>query len=420
VLVISPTPVLPLLGGASARIRTLLDALATIGCEPHFAFLQRDPGDDDAMRALLGDRFHPIPYRWQPAEVSLGARLRRRLLQSVNLESGWLWDIDDIYDPAVDGPLAELQARIGFDVVIVEYIFFSRALRLFGPEVRKLVDMHDVFGNRHRMYLAAGQSEQWLSVRPADELRALRRADHAIAIQPDEARQIRERGFDAIDSVSHVVTIGPAPERVPADQSVLFVGSSNESNAHGLRWFIEKVWPSVRSIRPQATLHVAGAVGNGFASAPGVAIEGRVSDERLAELYRNACVAVNPVFTGSGQSIKVLEATGLGVPVVASTVGIRGIVGVSEPGVHVANDPASFARALTRILCDSDYALRARRSAHAFAVASNAAQLETLSRLAGVTRSEAAADKAPLFAAEHAGVKPSPPTGAFASRPVAL
>ncbi len=377
-LVISPTPIAPLLGGASARIKTLLGALEAIGFETHLAFIERDPGDKPTMRAMLGERFHPIPYRPQPSETSLAVRLRRRLQQAVGLDAGWLWGIDDIYDPGVEAPLAQLQARFAFDVVIAEYIFFSRALSVFGPDVRKLIDMHDVFGNRHRMYVAAGHDPRWMSVRPADEIRALRRADHVLAIQPDEARLMRERGIDEVDAVSHLVTLAAGPGAVPTAPTVMFVGAANESNAHGLQWFVTRVWPLVLARCPDARFHVAGAVAAGCPVAPGVRIEGRVSSERLEALYGAARVAVNPVFTGSGQSIKVLEATGYGVPVVASAVGLRGIVGASEPGIHLADDPASFARALVRLLNDDDHAARARESAYSFARASNAEQLELL------------------------------------------
>src|SRR5690606_19584725 len=96
----------------------------------------------------------------------------------------------------------------------------------------------------------------------------------------------------------------------------------------------------------------------------GIHVEGCVSAERLAELYGSARAAINPVFIGSGQSIKVLEATGYGVPVVASSVGLRGIVGAEEPGVQCADDPADFAAALIRLVSDDEYAVRARESAH--------------------------------------------------------
>lgn len=381
VLVISPTPVAPLLGGASARIKTLLEALEQLGYEVHLAFVERDGGDKLAMRAMFGERFHPIPYRRQPAEASFVARVRRRLLQAVGVESGWLWDVDDIYDAGIEGPLGQLQARYTFDLVVVEYVFFSRALAVFGPRVRKLIDMHDVFGYRHRMYVAAGQSSHWFSVKPQDEIRALSRADHVLAIQPDEARLMRSRGLRNVDAVSHLVALTDDPGAVPEMPTVLFVGAANESNAHGLGWFVKDVWPTVIAACPDARLHVAGAVSSTCRPAPGVRTEGRVSPERLDALYRRARVAVNPVFTGSGQSIKVLEATGYGVPVVASSVGVRGIAGAGEPGVQVADDPAIFAGAVIRLLCEQEHAAQARDSAYAFARASNAEQLAVLARV---------------------------------------
>lgn len=380
VLVVSPTPVAPLLGGASARIRTLVAALEVLGFEVHFAYIERDPGDEDAMRSLFGERFHPIPYRRQRAEASLLARLRRRLLQLARVETGWLWGVDDLYDPGVEPCLRELHARLRFDVVIVEYVFFSRALDVFGPEVRKLVDLHDVFGNRHKLYVKAGQDPHWISVRPEDEVEALRRADYVLAIQPEEAQAMRERGLACVASVSHIVELAARPIPVPPAPVALFVGAANDANAHGLQWFFRHVWPIVRAGCPQARVHVAGAVSDACPALQGVHAEGRVSDERLEALYRDARVAINPVFIGSGQSIKVLEAMGHGVSVVASSVGLRGIVDPEEPGVHRADDPAAFAAAMIRLFTDDELAARASEAAHAFARRSNAAQLAALER----------------------------------------
>ncbi len=394
-LVISPTPIAPLLGGASARIKTLLGALEQIGFETHFAFIERDPGDEPAMRAMLGDRFHPIPYRMQAAEISWKARLRRRFLRALGIESGWLWDVDDIHDPGVEAPIAQLQERFAFDVVIVEYVFFSRILAIFGPDVRKLIDMHDVFGYRHRMYRAVGQDQYWLSLRPADEIRALQRADHVLAIQPHEAELMRARGLENVDAVSHLVAVASDPGAVPRAPTTLFVGADNESNAHGLQWFVTQVWPIVTASCPEARLHVAGAVSAACPQAPGLIAEGRVSVERLDALYASARVAVNPVFTGSGQSIKVLEATGYGVPVVASAVGLRGIVGAREPGIQQVDDPAGFAEAVVRLFRDDELAARARESAHAFACASNAEQLAVLARVCSGASSSAPGDQSP-------------------------
>lgn len=206
---------------------------------------------------------------------------------------------------------------------------------------------------------------------------------------------MRKRGLENVASVSHIVSLAGAPGRVPDSPMVLFVGAGNEANALGLSWFVTRVWPLVIAKCPQARFHVVGSVSASCPVAPRVEPEGRVSPERLHALYGEARVAVNPVFAGSGQSIKVLEATGYGVPVVASAVGLRGIVGAREPGIQQVDDPAGFAEAVVRLFRDDELAARARESAHAFACASNAEQLAVLARVCSGASSSAPGDQSP-------------------------
>jgi glycosyltransferase involved in cell wall biosynthesis len=61
-----------------------------------------------------------------------------------------------------------------------------------------------------------------------------------------------------------------------------------------------------------------------------------------------------PLLSGSGTRIKVMEALAYGLPIVSTSIGCEGIA--IETGVHalIADDPASFARAVERILTDDE------------------------------------------------------------------
>lgn len=120
-----------------------------------------------------------------------------------------------------------------------------------------------------------------------------------------------------------------------------------QPNREAARWLLDEVVPHIAGLQ-QLTL--VGALGDRLdAPAPVVAL-GRVDD--LSGHYRDASVALCPVLTGSGTSIKVIEAMAHGRAVVTTSVGARGLGIV--PGEHavVVDHAAGFAAAATRLLAD--------------------------------------------------------------------
>ncbi len=96
------------------------------------------------------------------------------------------------------------------------------------------------------------------------------------------------------------------------------------------------------------------------AEAPGkVRFHGRLPKEAIPELMRDATAVVCPSRCYENQPLTVLEAFGLGVPVVGSDLGgITELITDGVDGVLVpADDPAALAAALTRLLDDADTAV---------------------------------------------------------------
>jgi glycosyltransferase involved in cell wall biosynthesis len=81
---------------------------------------------------------------------------------------------------------------------------------------------------------------------------------------------------------------------------------------------------------------------------------------------RQATVAVCPMRSGSGIQNKVLEAMAAGTPVVATTIANRGVQGVPERDLLVADSPAAFADAVERALDDPGLAEQLRQAGRVF------------------------------------------------------
>ncbi|WP_322754661.1 glycosyltransferase [Frankia sp. Cas3] len=167
----------------------------------------------------------------------------------------------------------------------------------------------------------------------------------------------------ATASAAHVVT-----ERDPG--RLLFVGSlDTPTNTEALRWFLTVCWPTVRVRHPQASLQVVGRRGD-----PGLVAwlrgHDRVSvhtDVTSVQGYiAGAAVSLNPMRSGSGVNIKVVEAMAAGVAVVSTRVGGRGLGWVPGRDLLIADDSTGFTEAVCRLLDAPGLAERIGASGRAF------------------------------------------------------
>jgi glycosyltransferase involved in cell wall biosynthesis len=150
---------------------------------------------------------------------------------------------------------------------------------------------------------------------------------------------------------------------VPQTRDVLFVGSLDVPHAvAGLEWFLRLAWPRIRAGAPGARFVVAGRrpsprLIRAVDETPGVLL---VPDpEILDDVFAEARIFVNPVFAGSGVNLKLGEPMRRAVPVVTTTVGVRGL-GVMDGGFAVSDTPEGFSKACLDLLHRDDLWSRAR------------------------------------------------------------
>lgn len=376
ILIISPTPTHPQTAGNRTRVDALLTSLRQLGHDVYFCHIRDEPGDEGTMRRIWGDRFLSIPYR-KPR--SPGLRWKRKIKSLFNREARYLYTIDEWYDPAVDRYISKFYSEHHFDTVIVEYIFFSRALRLFGENVLKIIDTHDVFSNRHRRYLERGNEPRWYSTTPAEEARGLSRADVVLAIQDKEREYLAGLTPRKVITVGHVVALHePAQDRLTAKR-IAFVASENPINSDGIKYFITEVYPLIKDELPGVELVVAGSVCNVVPDQPGVVKLGRVED--LLGVYASSSLVINPVLISTGLSIKNLEALGYSKPLVTTTAGAGGLRDGMETVFRVADSPADFAQAVVELLSDAAYAGELARRAYQYAARRNSDVMMQLQKI---------------------------------------
>jgi glycosyltransferase involved in cell wall biosynthesis/GT2 family glycosyltransferase len=142
--------------------------------------------------------------------------------------------------------------------------------------------------------------------------------------------------------------------------TALFVGSGYAPNVEALAFIVDRLAPS----NPDVTFLVVGGVAE-HGAGPAVAgrvganvkILGTVSDRERDEAYAAADVAINPMFTGSGVNIKMLDFLAAGLPTIATPVGARGILNPGEAS-FIVDEAERFGRWLRRLREDPE--LRSR------------------------------------------------------------
>jgi polysaccharide biosynthesis protein PslH len=325
ILLLAPVPTHPTATGASARVRSMGEGLLSLRHEVHFLHLQQPLWvSDAAMREYWKDRLH-VFRGLSPA--SCLRRGQRKLLRLTAKRFHLNLPVDAYFDPASRGFLRELLARHAFDVLIVSYVFYSKLLEDLPASVLKLIDTHDVFSDRYRLYRQHGQAGEFFSTGRAEEKKALDRADMVLAIQGWDAGHFRSLSGTPVEVVGHLAP--PAAPNAslrgaPGAHTMLFVGGPMNINVHGVTWFIDFVLPAVRRQVPEAELWLVGGICDRIRSAaPGLRRLGFV--DALGELYQQAAVVINPQQFGTGLSIKSVDALLQGRPLVTTSSGARGL-----------------------------------------------------------------------------------------------
>ena len=269
--------------------------------------------------------------------------------------------------------LRELVTQIHYDIIQIEHSQLSwivPELRTLSPESIFVLDSHNIEYRKFETWMPYAKpdeaqhiSEQ-LSEMKAWEERVWQWYDAAISISAEECGILKSGGLRRVATVptgGGVDLNKYAPEKMiekPID--ILYIGTMNwYPNAHGLRWFIEKVIPLIERERPGTVFHVVGSgkpetefLNTLKADVP-VKFWSFQRDD--AWFLHRAKVFVIPLWIGAGARVKLITAWGAGTPVVSTTFGAEGSDARDGENILLADDPQAFADSVLRLLNDRKY-----------------------------------------------------------------
>jgi polysaccharide biosynthesis protein PslH len=151
---------------------------------------------------------------------------------------------------------------------------------------------------------------------------------------------------------------------------LVFVGGLNWfPNRDALEFFREQILPELHRLgdRPQVSWvgQATDAMRRQF-DGEGVVLTGYAEDER-PYMARARCFVV-PLRVGGGTRLKILNAWGMGKAVVSTSLGCEGLETRDGENILIADDPAAFARCVSRVLSDDALRLRLEQNGRATAV----------------------------------------------------
>jgi polysaccharide biosynthesis protein PslH len=316
-LVVAPVPSHPADQGNAVRIQALGAALMARGVVCDFLYYATEGCTPPQRSAMAGfwNALHVLPP-----------------VPTAPMGFPGHWAIYDWCDASLVEHAAALQRAWRYDAVLVNYVWMSRVLEAV-PDAFRIIDTHDLFGERNLVAQAAGIDPSWFFTTAAEEGRGLARADLVLAIQEEEAGVLRGR------SATPVVTLGHMPplhflETAPTPQARAPFGYFGSANP----WNLASVQALDAALAGEAGLPwlLAGRILQrrdlSLATAP-------LRIEHVPEpgvFYAAVDCVLNPMVPGTGLKIKTVEALAHGRPVLGTRHAFSGLP--AEHAGHCAAD----------------------------------------------------------------------------------
>lgn len=243
--------------------------------------------------------------------------------------------------------------------IAVNYIDFLRKhtkakIVYYGHDLHflRMTREYELTGDKKLLKEAAEWKERELSL--------MRKADMAYYPSEVEAKviheidpQIRVKAipaylFDDVEDVDY---------RAEEREGLFFIGGFRHGpNVDAVKWMATEIMPLLRERIPEIEIHIAGSCAPEELTAlegNGIKLEGAVSDEELARLYKHCRLTVVPLRYGAGIKGKVIESMRFGLPVVTTPCGAEGILN-AEDCLTVAESAAEMAGRIAALYEDEE------------------------------------------------------------------
>ena len=281
-------------------------------------------------------------------------------------DAGWMQDlgIEFLHHPYVERLEDYLTVRgWEFDLIVLSRMEVGRTIletcRTAAPSVPIVFDTVDLHFLRAEREADLEQSEtkraQAAELRDA-EMEIAANADAVVVVSPVE-QELLQKALPAnrvvVISNIHRVCEHVAPREGRKD--IVFIGGfEHPPNVDAMRWFCAEIMPPIAKQLPETRLHIIGSKLTPEVRALAserVVVHGFV--EEILPLFESCLLSIAPLRYGAGVKGKINQSMSLGVPVVATSIGVEGMHLEHERNVLIADNAEEFAAQVVRLHRDS-------------------------------------------------------------------
>ena len=145
--------------------------------------------------------------------------------------------------------------------------------------------------------------------------------------------------------------------------TILFVGSWHPPNLEALKFIIKDLLSKLNNTK----LLLVGSIEGNYLSEVGklpdnVLAFGVVSELEKYEIYKLADIAINPMFSGSGTNLKMLDYFSAGIPVVTTETGARGLT-IEHNKEAIICSPETMLQSILQLMDDQQLQDKLRKNA---------------------------------------------------------
>lgn len=362
ILFVSPRVPFPANSGTKIRIANLLQALLELGevdlvCHAFPSELPDLENSDGRFPAwfsrLRSIRVVPHPDWPEILPENLRHNLPRRLFAKEGL----------LYGSFPAAHLLEPCAHFAreADLIWAERLYVAHALREHAGKL--IVDLDDLESVKfareadtcNSAFMAMGYRREAARLAAMEKDAANRYLLTTVCSTGDTAHfgtsasrvQVVPNGVD--DALTDLPPLPRLPDRL------VFVGTLNYGpNVDAVVYFCRNIFPLILAKHPGAVLDIVGLK-------PGADVLALADDKHVfihanvpevAPYVQRAAMSIVPIRIGGGTRLKILESLALGTPVVSTTVGAEGLDLDHERHLLLADEPTSFAQAVSDLLAN--------------------------------------------------------------------